>query len=244
MKEPPPTVITKQISIDVIIPVLNEEDSISLVIRDLPKNLIRNIYVCDNGSNDFSREKAEASGAIVLHEPQRGYGSACLKGVQYIASGDAEQQPEILAFIDGDYADRPAEIFLLIEKMLADDLDLVIGSRTTGKSTGDSLTLVQKFGNALATNLIQLFFGYRYSDLGPFRAIRFKKLLEMNMQDRGYGWTVEMQVKAVKMKYKVGEVPVSYHKRIGKSKISGTFKGIIGAGSKILYTIFKSFVKG
>jgi glycosyltransferase involved in cell wall biosynthesis len=213
--------------IDVIIPVFNEESSIGFVIRDIPHRLVRNIYVCDNGSTDQSAEIASEAGAIVLLESKKGYGAACLHAVRYI-----------------DYSDRASEMDLLIQKLKEDQLDLVIGSRVLGNAAQGSLGVVQKFGNRLATWLIRLLFNYRYTDLGPFRAIRFTKLLELDMKDKDYGWTVEMQVKAAQKKFRVGEVAVSYHKRIGKSKISGTLKGILGAGSKILYTIFKSFVKG
>ena len=230
--------------IDVIIPVLNEEASIALVISDIPKELVRTVYVCDNGSTDKSREKAVLAGAVVLIEPDKGYGAACLKGVNHIKAKPLEDHPEILIFLDGDYSDRPAEIPVLIKKLVNENLDLVIGSRVLGKSEKGSLTITQRFGNSLATCLLKLLYGYRFTDLGPFRAIRFSKLLEMKMEDRDYGWTIEMQIKAAKMKMRIGEVPVSYHKRIGKSKISGTLRGIIGAGSKILYMIFKGFVKG
>jgi glycosyltransferase involved in cell wall biosynthesis len=230
--------------IDVIIPVFNEESSIGFVIRDIPHRLVRNIYVCDNGSTDQSAEIASEAGAIVLLESKKGYGAACLHAVRYIADKSKTEYPDIVVFIDGDYSDRASEMDLLIQKLKEDQLDLVIGSRVLGNAAQGSLGVVQKFGNRLATWLIRLLFNYRYTDLGPFRAIRFTKLLELDMKDKDYGWTVEMQVKAAQKKFRVGEVAVSYHKRIGKSKISGTLKGILGAGSKILYTIFKSFVKG
>lgn len=232
------------LKIDVVIPVLNEEHSISLVINDIPKHLVRNIYVCDNGSSDQSREKAFEAGAQVLIERQKGYGAACLKGVMHIKNQSAADYPDIIVFLDGDYSDRPVEMSLLIEALIQNNLDLVIGSRLLGVSQKGSLTTVQRFGNILSTILIKLLYNYQFSDLGPFRAIRFDKLLEMKMEDLDYGWTIEMQLKAAKMKMRVGEVPVSYFKRIGKSKISGTLRGVIGAGSKILYMIFKSFVKG
>ncbi len=230
--------------IDVIIPVLDEEDSITLVIRDIPKELVRSIYVCDNGSTDESATRAKAAGAVVISEPQRGYGAACLKAIQYISVDALQVKPDIIVFLDGDYSDRPSELPRLIDKLISEDLDLVIGSRVLGNSEKGSLGLVQQYGNILSTWLIRRLFNYHYTDLGPFRAIRFDRLTKMQMCDRNYGWTVEMQVKAAKQKLRVGEVPVSYHKRIGKSKISGTLKGILGASSKILYTIFKSFVKG
>ncbi len=233
-----------KLKIDVIIPVFNEENSIALVVNDIPKSLVRYIYVCDNGSTDYSKELAIQSGAQVLLETRKGYGSACLKGIRHIQEQANSEHPDILVFLDGDYSDRPSEMHLLIEELISKELDLVIGSRVLGKSEKGSLGLVQEFGNKLSTFLIELLFNYRFTDLGPFRAIRFSKLLEMDMQDRDYGWTVEMQIKAAKMKMRIGEVPVSYFKRIGQSKISGTLRGIIGAASKILYMIFKSFVKG
>lgn len=230
--------------IDVIIPVLNEEHSIGLVINDIPKELARTIYVCDNGSTDLSKENALQAGAIVLSEPQRGYGAACHRGILEIQKLSATEYPDIVVFLDGDYSDRPSEMPLLINELMNKNLDLVIGSRVLGMSAKGALNIVQRFGNALSAFLIKVLFDYRYTDLGPFRAIRFNKLIEMKMEDRDYGWTVEMQLKAAKLKMSVGEVPVSYHKRIGKSKISGTLRGIIGAGSKIFYMIFKTYVKG
>lgn len=236
--------LNQKLIIDVLIPVLNEEASIALVINDIPKNLVRNIFVCDNGSTDQSKEKALSAGATVLIEPRKGYGSACLKGINHIITAGQSHYPDVLVFLDGDYSDRPTEMQHLIDELLFKDLDLVIGSRVLGQAETGSLGLVQKFGNILSTFLIALQFNYKYTDLGPFRAVRFSRLLEMRMEDPDYGWTVEMQIKAAKMKMKVGEIPVSYYKRIGKSKISGTIKGVIGAASKILYMIFKSFVKG
>lgn len=230
--------------IDVIIPVLNEEESIGKVIKDIPKELTRNIYVIDNGSSDQSKNRAAESGAIVLDESKRGYGAACFAGIHYICYSSQDIVPDAIVFLDGDYSDRPKEMYLLINKLELENLDLVIGSRTLGDAEKGSLGVVQQIGNALSTFLIRILFSYGYTDLGPFRIIRFSKLLEMKMEDRDYGWTVEMQVKAAKLKMKIGEVPVSYKKRIGKSKISGTLRGIFGASVKILYTIFKTYVKG
>lgn len=230
--------------IDVIIPALNEEKSIALVINDLPKGLIRHIYVCDNQSSDATKSKALSAGAKVISATERGYGAACFRGIQHIHNLGAAQFPDVVVFIDADYSDYPAELPLLISKLQSEKLDMVIGSRVLGKSEKGALSNVQRFGNQLATFLIRILFNVKYTDLGPFRAIRFIKLLSLNMEDRNYGWTVEMQVKAAKMKFRIGEVAVSYKNRIGESKISGTFRGIIGAGSKILLIIFKSFVKG
>ncbi|MFZ1423384.1 MAG: glycosyltransferase family 2 protein [Saprospiraceae bacterium] len=230
--------------IDVIIPALNEEKSIGFVIKAIPKGFVRNIYVCDNNSTDATTVRALEAGAQVLVAGKKGYGSACQAGIQKIIANGTANYPDILVFIDGDYSDYPEEMILLVDKMQTEGLDLVIGSRISGNLEKGALTIVQRFGNKLATYLIRIFFKYHFTDLGPFRAIRFQKLLELKMEDPNYGWTVEMQVKAAKHKFRVGEVPVSYRKRIGISKISGTFKGVIGAGSKILLIIFKSFVKG
>lgn len=231
-------------TVDVIIPVLNEELSIAHVLNDIPNGLVRNIYVVDNGSVDKTREYAALQGAIVLIESKRGYGAACLKGIRHIVENKQETVPEAIVFLDGDYSDYPEEISKLIHMLNDENMDLVIGSRVLGKCEPGSLTTVQKFGNALSTKLIKYLFGYHFTDLGPFRIVRFDRLMQLNMSDQDYGWTVEMQIKAAKQKLKVKEVPVSYRKRIGKSKVSGTIRGIFGAGSKILYTIFKSFVKG
>lgn len=230
-------------TVDVIIPVLNEEHSIVNVINDIPQHLVRNIYVVDNGSTDRTKEFATDHGAIVLTETRRGYGSACLKGIQFIVENKQTTTPDAIAFLDGDYSDYPEEIEQLIHVLEIENMDMVIGSRVLGRSQPGSLTAVQKFGNALSTVLIKYLFGYHFTDLGPFRIIRFDRLMQLNMTDPDYGWTVEMQIKAAKLKLKIKEVPVSYRKRIGISKVSGTVRGVIGAGSKILYTIFKSFVK-
>lgn len=230
--------------VDVIIPALNEEQSIGLVLDAIPKQLVRSIYVCDNGSQDATVEVSESHGAIVLHASQRGYGSACKIGIQHLMDLGPTHFPDILAFIDGDYSDYPEELVKILEPFKDPVIDLVIGSRVLGNPEAGSLGLIQRFGNKLSCFLIKLLYKYEYSDLGPFRAIRFVKLLELNMEDPDYGWTVEMQIKAARSKMKFGEVPVSYRKRIGKSKISGTIKGILGAASKILLTIFKTYVKG
>jgi glycosyltransferase involved in cell wall biosynthesis len=205
---------------------------------------VRHIYVCDNGSTDRSTEIALNYGARVLKESDRGYGAACLVGVTTILNLPKSQQPEVIGFIDGDYSDRPQELILLINALQSQNLDLVIGSRVLGNPEKGSLTIPQKFGNRLITLLLFWKFKYQFTDLGPFRLIRIDALKKMNMQDRGYGWTIEMQIKAMQLNFRIGEVAVSYHKRIGTSKISGTVKGAIGAGSKILFMIFKSFFKG
>lgn len=221
---------------DVIIPVLNEQDSIAKVIRDLPIQFIRNIIVCNNGSTDQTAQKAIEAGAIVVEENERGYGAACLKGLQYIQG--LESKPDIILFIDGDYSDFPQEASQILKPIIEYNYEMVIGSRVLGYSQKGSLTPVQRFGNWLSTKLIFWIFNYKFTDLGPFRAIRYKSLDLLQMKDRNFGWTVEMQVKAAKYKLRSTEVPVSYRNRIGKSKVSGTIKGSIKAGVKILYTIF------
>ena len=182
---------------------------------------------------------AKNAGATVLLQPKKGYGSACLKGMEHIKNRAIEDQPDIVVFLDADYSDHPEEIIDLVEPIINRDMDLVIGSRALGDLERGSMTPQQIFGNWLATNLIRLFYNYNFTDLGPFRAIKYEKLLAIDMQDKTYGWTVEMQVKAAKMGMKACEIPVKYRVRIGFSKVSGTLKGTIMAGYKILWTIFK-----
>lgn len=223
--------------IDVIIPAYNEEKSIASVIRDIPDDLVRDIIVCNNNSTDNTVQKAKEAGAIVVDEPRKGYGSACLKGMAYIAEN--KLSPDIVVFIDGDYSDHPEEMPLLVQPILDEKMDMVIGSRALGNLEKGSMQVQQIFGNWLATTLIRMIYGYHFTDLGPFRAIRYKSLLDLNMADKDFGWTVEMQVKAAKQKLKCTEVAVNYRRRIGVSKVSGTVKGTILAGHKILWTIFK-----
>jgi len=223
--------------IDVIIPAYNEESSIAHVVNDVPKSLVREIIVCNNNSSDNTADVARKAGAIVVDQPTPGYGNACLKGMEYVHA--KEVHPDIIVFLDGDYSDHPEELKELILPIIEDDQDLVIGSRALGAMENGAMMPQQIFGNWLATTLIRFFYKYEFTDLGPFRAIKYPKLLEINMQDRDFGWTVEMQVKAAKMKLKCVEVPVTYRKRIGVSKVSGTIKGTILAGHKILWTIFK-----
>ncbi len=223
--------------VDVIIPAYNEEKSIGLVLNDIPKDLVREIIVCNNASTDHTVKNAEKGGALVLTELRKGYGSACLKGITHLKS--KEHKPHIVVFIDGDYSDHPDQLPDLIRPILEEDYDLVIGSRSLGNMDRGAMTPQQVFGNWLATNLIRLFYNYHFSDLGPFRAIKYDRLIELDMQDPDFGWTVEMQVKAAKMKFKCTEIPVNYRRRIGVSKVSGTIRGTILAGHKILWTIFK-----
>ena len=223
--------------IKVVIPANNEEQSIGLVLRDIPKNLVSEVVVVNNASADQTSRVAAAAGATVLDEPLPGYGKACLRGIRYL---DQEgKRPDILVFLDGDYSDYPQEMEQVVAPVLKGGMDLVIGSRTLGRRAKGSMTFPQVFGNWLATTLMRLFYGVRFTDLGPFRAIRFDKLLEIKMADQTYGWTVEMQVKATRHRLKITEVPVNYKKRIGVSKVSGTIKGTVMAGYKILWTIFK-----
>ncbi|MFZ1516042.1 MAG: glycosyltransferase family 2 protein [Saprospiraceae bacterium] len=225
--------------IDVITPALNEEKAIASVIKDVPSNLVRYFIVCDNGSKDRTIEIARSLGAVVVSEPERGYGAACLKGIEFLNNLPVTEQPDIVVFIDADYSDYPEEIPELIRPILENKADLVIGSRVLGNAERGSLNFVQRFGNALATLLIRCIYGYQFTDLGPFRAIKFKTLQTLGMKDRNYGWTVEMQIRAAKLKISATEIPVNYKNRIGKSKVSGTIKGSILAGYKIIYTIFK-----
>ena len=221
----------------VIIPAYNEEESIGKVIGDIPKDQVSEVVVVNNNSSDNTPQNAESAGATVLSETQMGYGYACLKGISYAQSKD--EQPDIIVFLDGDYSDYPEEMTELINPIVYDDVDMVIGSRSLGESSEGALFPQQIFGNWLAVNLIKLLYGITFTDLGPFRAIKFDKLLELEMTDKTYGWTVEMQVKAAKKKFKCTEIPVSYRKRIGVSKIAGTLSGSIKAGYKIIWTIFK-----
>ncbi len=205
--------------------------------NDIPKHLIREIIVCNNNSTDRTAEVATQAGATVVFQPLKGYGNACLKGMEYIAR--KVTPPNIVVFIDGDYSDHPEELSLLIAPITEGVADMVIGSRALGARESGSMTPQQVFGNWLATYLIRLFFKYSFTDLGPFRAIRYDKLLEINMVDKNFGWTVEMQVKAAKKKLRCTEIPVTYRRRIGVSKVSGTVKGTVLAGYKIILTIFK-----
>jgi glycosyltransferase involved in cell wall biosynthesis len=224
--------------VHVIIPAYNEQQSIGKVVAEIPREVAATVIVVNNGSVDETARAARDAGAIVIDEPERGYGRACLTGIDY--SGIQSPPPDIIVFLDGDYSDYPHELLSLIDPIVNDRADLVIGSRVLGIRQKGSMTVQQIFGNWLATTLLRILFNARFSDLGPFRAIRFSSLKQLNMQDRTYGWTVEMQVKAAKKKIRFVEVPVGYRKRIGVSKISGTVKGTFLAGYKILYTIFRN----
>lgn len=229
--------MTTSANIAVIIPAYNEENAVGKVVRALPKELLETIVVVNNNSNDQTAVVAQEAGAIVLDEPQQGYGFACLRGIEYLKK--LAQQPDIVVFIDADYSDHPEELPQLVAPILERDVAMVIGSRALGPKERGSMTPQQVFGNWLATKLIKWFYGVTFTDLGPFRAIQYDSLVALDMKDQTYGWTVEMQVKAAKQGMKVEEVPVSYRVRVGQSKISGTIKGTILAGYKIITTIFK-----
>ncbi|WP_339634734.1 glycosyltransferase family 2 protein [Bizionia echini] len=223
-------------NIKVIIPAFNEADSIPLVIKDIPK-LVTEIIVVSNSSTDATEKNAKTAGATVLTESRKGYGYACLKGLDYVARQNSKT--DIIVFLDGDYSDYPEELTKLIQPILDNKVDFVIGARVKYLREKGSMTFPQIFGNWLATTLMRIMFGSKFTDLGPFRAIKYEQLLKLNMQDKTYGWTVEMQLKALKQNILYTEIPVSYRNRIGVSKVSGTVKGAVLAGIKILSWIFK-----
>ena len=222
--------------IKVIIPAYNEQDSIGSVVKDIPK-IVDEIIVISNNSTDNTEINAKNAGATVLSETRKGYGYACLKGMDYIAK--LEIKPDIIVFLDGDYSDYPEQLTEIVAPIINQNLDFVVGARVKELRENGAMTPQQVFGNWLATFLMKLFFGARFSDLGPFRAIKYDKLLALHMEDKTYGWTVEMQLKVLKQKMTYKEIPVRYRNRIGVSKVSGTVKGTIFAGVKILGWIFK-----
>ena len=219
--------------ISVIIPAYNEENSIGRVLNDLPKEKLKEIIVVNNASTDNTAEVARINGATVVEERCRGYGAACLRGISVVSDSD------IVVFVDGDYSDYPEELDQLIKPITENRADFVLGSRMIYPESREALLPQARYGNKLATFLICIFFGYRFTDLGPFRAIRFDSLKQINMVDTDFGWTVEMQIKAIKNNLRIEEIPVHYRKRIGISKITGTISGTFKAGVKIMYTIFK-----
>lgn len=225
--------------ISLIIPALDEEHAIGPLLDAIDRGLVRDVIVGDNGSRDATAAVARARGAEVVAVAERGYGAACAGALTRLR-GDVD----IVVFMDADGSDDPAEIPLLIAPILEHRADLVIGSRSRGTIEPGALTPQQRFGNRLATLLIRLLYGHRYTDLGPFRAIRRELLDRIAMQDRRYGWTVEMQLRALQLKARVAEVPVRYRRRVGRSKISGTVSGVIKAGWWILYTIWKYRARG
>ncbi len=237
----PPLTSDEQSRIFVVIPVLNEENSIGLVLGDLPA--VQQVVVVDNGSTDSTADVARQMGAKIVSEPKRGYGQACLTGIAQVNAETQEKgltaSETIIVFIDGDYSDHPDELHELARPILDDQADFVIGSRARGNRETGAMPFQAMFGNWLACSLMRLFWGARFTDLGPFRAIRLSSLNDLNMADTNFGWTIEMQIKAIENKLRFLEIPVSYRKRIGVSKISGTVSGTIRAGYKILYTIFR-----
>jgi len=228
--------VSQHQKITVIIPAYNEQDSIGLVLSDIP-DIISEVIVVSNNSTDATEQVAKEHGATVLTETQMGYGYACLKGMRYVAQQSIK--PDIIVFLDGDYSDYPEQLTAIVAPIIDNDIDLVIGARDKRFRESGSMTFPQIFGNWLATNLMRLFFNARFTDLGPFRAMKYDKLLALEMEDKTYGWTVEMQLKVLKRNMKYVEVPVKYRNRVGTSKISGTLKGAFLAGVKILTWIFK-----
>ena len=223
-------------NIKVVIPAFNEQNSISLVINDIP-DIVSEIIVVNNNSTDETEVNALDAGAVVLKENRPGYGYACLKGLSYIASQAVK--PDIVVFLDGDYSDYPEQLHDVVAPIISEDVDFVIGARVKELREPGSMTFPQRFGNKLATTLMRIFFQSKFTDLGPFRAIKYDKLLALHMEDKTYGWTVEMQLKSLQHRLSYVEVPVKYRNRIGVSKVSGTVKGAIFAGIKILGWIFK-----
>lgn len=221
----------------VIIPALNEERSIGRVIADIPWDLVTEIVVVNNGSTDSTAQVASDCGATVIDEERRGYGQACLAGMDYIKN--SSYVPDIMVFLDADYSDYPQEMKNLISPITEEGYDLVIGSRTIGERQRGALLPQALVGNYVATKLIKLFYRVDFTDLGPFRAIRYDRLLSLGMRDKSFGWTVEMQIKAAKNGFRCTEVPVSYRKRIGTSKVTGTVTGSFMAGVKIIWMIFR-----
>jgi len=221
-------------NISVIIPAHNEEDSLPHVLSDLPRDKILDIIVVDNASTDKTAEVAIKSGCRLVRESRRGYGQACLSGIAHLRS-----DTDIVVFLDGDYSDHPEQINRLIDPIVNENIDMTLGSRLLGKREKGAMTPQSYYGNKLACYLMKKFWHAKYTDLGPFRAITFDGLKKLNMSDRNFGWTIEMQIKAMEQNLKVKELPTDYRRRIGTSKISGTIKGTILASYKILWTIFK-----
>ena len=225
-----------QPSIDVVIPALNEEESIGLVLDAIPRPPVRRVVVADNDSTDATAAVARERGATVVPAPRQGYGSACLEGLEYLRRNDP---PEIVVFLDADYSDHPEELLRVVAPLLEGRADLVIGSRVLGDREPGALMPQARVGNLVACLLMRFLYGYRFTDLGPFRAVRWTTLESLEMEDPDFGWTAEMQVKALRRGVRVEEVPVSYRKRVGVSKITGTLWGTLRAGQKILWTILR-----
>ncbi len=225
--------------IDVLIPALNEEKSLPRVLEAIPDDWVRRIVVVDNGSDDRTAEVARNGGAEVVDEPHKGYGSACLAGLDHMHSAP----PDVVVFMDADYSDHPDQLPRVVSPILNDEAVMVIGSRAVGRRQPEALLPQARFGNALACALIEWLFGYHFTDLGPFRAIRWDALQSLEMRDPDFGWTVEMQARAARYGLPVVEVPVDYRERIGVSKITGTVRGTVLAGTKILSTIAREYIQ-
>jgi glycosyltransferase involved in cell wall biosynthesis len=230
--------IIRPVRVAVVIPARDEAKSLGLVLDAIPAGLADEVVVVDNGSTDGTAQVARSRGATLLREPRRGYGAACLRGIAYLEG----RRPDVVVFLDADYSDHPEEMARLLQPILCGNHDLVIGSRVLGRRERGALPPQALAGNWLATRIIRLLYGGRFTDLGPFRAVRFDRLLELGMHDTDFGWTAEMQVKAAKHGLRSGEVPVSYRRRIGVSKITGTVGGTLRAGHKILWTVFRNIV--
>jgi glycosyltransferase involved in cell wall biosynthesis len=216
-----------------IIPAFNEARAIGQVVGDIPDGLVDEVVVVNNASTDATEARARAAGATVVREERQGYGHACLRGIEYAKT----RRPDVLVFLDGDYSDHPEEMLRLVDPIAADQADFVVGSRTRGEAEPGALLPQAQAGNRLACTLMEQIWGAEYTDLGPFRAIRFRDLQALDMQDKTFGWTIEMQIKAVEAGLRVDEVPVSYRRGIGPSKITGTLSGTMKASAKILWTI-------
>ena len=225
--------MTERGSIAVVIPALNEERALPSVLAEIPRPPVGRVVVADNGSTDRTAELARAAGAELVSEPRRGYGAACLAALRHLEKAP----PEIVVFLDGDYSDHPAELLELIAPIQQGHADMVVGSRTRGRRERGALSIQQQVGNLIACRALSLLYGVQYTDLGPFRAIRWEALRDLQMEDPDWGWTVEMQIKAARLGLRHAEVPVSYRSRIGVSKISGNLRGAFAAGAKILWVL-------
>ncbi len=219
----------------VVIPAFNEARSIGLVVGDLPADLVEEVVVVNNASTDETEANARNAGATVVREAKSGYGNACLRGIAYART----RQPDVVVFLDGDYSDHPEELRALVAPVLAEEADFVVGSRMLGRREKGAMLPQALVGNALACALMRLFWGARWTDLGPFRAITFEALEKLGMEDQTFGWTIEMQIRAVEAGLRCAEVPVSYRRRVGVSKITGTLSGTLRASYKILWTVFR-----
>lgn len=231
-----PEVADRSPRIDVVIPAFDEEASLPGVLRDLPWPMLRRVVVADNNSTDRTAAVAREGGALVVPATRQGYGSACLAGLAHLRATGA---PDIVVFVDADHSDHPDELPAVVAPILAGAADLVIGSRVLGERERGALLPQARAGNLVACTLIRWLYGHRYTDLGPFRAITWAGLERLRMRDPDFGWTAEMQVKALRHALRVAEVPVRYRKRVGVSKITGTVRGTFLAGYKILWTVFR-----